>query len=210
MPTSTSPQPRSGAASSSPGDRVSGPRRPPRRSERFASLVRVDTINGSPADEVASSPRFDELPAAFPHERFRLGSEDPTVKAIEWLTPFGRGSRVTIAGGPVPVRPKRCGGWPRALVAQEGIECSLALAGVRPEEIAEWAAGELKPGRGGQLGRPGRRSGSRGGDGRRSGPADRCPRCPRGSPDRQPRRAAPARGPQGAGRRRAISSTGAR
>ena len=28
------------------GDRVSGPRRAPRRSERFASLVRIDTING--------------------------------------------------------------------------------------------------------------------------------------------------------------------
>ena len=28
-----------------------------------------------------------------------LGSEDPTLKAIEWLTPFGKGSRVTIVGG---------------------------------------------------------------------------------------------------------------
>ena len=35
------------------GDRVAGPVRPPRRSERFPSLVRVDTINGRPADEVA-------------------------------------------------------------------------------------------------------------------------------------------------------------
>ena len=30
------------------GDRVAGPMRPPRRSERFPSLVRIDTINGSP------------------------------------------------------------------------------------------------------------------------------------------------------------------
>src|SRR3954469_13199509 len=36
------------------GDRVAGPRRPPRRSERFASLVRIDTINDSPASELAS------------------------------------------------------------------------------------------------------------------------------------------------------------
>src|SRR3954452_23624636 len=35
------------------GDRVAGPLRPPRRSERFPSLVRVDTINGKPADEVS-------------------------------------------------------------------------------------------------------------------------------------------------------------
>ena len=81
------------------GDRVAGPRRPPRRSERFASLVRIDSINGRPAAELADSARFDDLPAAFPTERIVIGSEDPTLKAIEWLTPFGRGSRVTIVGG---------------------------------------------------------------------------------------------------------------
>src|SRR5205823_5665022 len=73
------------------GDRVSGPRRAPRRSERFASMIKIDTINGQPADEVADSARFDDLPAGFATERFRLGSEDPTLKAIEWLTPFGKG-----------------------------------------------------------------------------------------------------------------------
>ena len=60
-----------------PGDRIAGPRRAPRRSERFASLIRVDTINGRPADEVADSTRFDDLPAAFPSERFRLGVRRP-------------------------------------------------------------------------------------------------------------------------------------
>src|SRR5205085_1780405 len=51
------------------GDRVAGPRRAPRRSERFASLSRIDTINGRPASEVAGGIRFEELPAAFPSER---------------------------------------------------------------------------------------------------------------------------------------------
>src|ERR687888_607619 len=55
------------------GDRIAGPLRPPRRSERFPSLVRVDTINGRPADEVAEGTRFDELPVSFPSDRFELG-----------------------------------------------------------------------------------------------------------------------------------------
>src|SRR6185312_8028814 len=59
------------------GDRVSGPRRPPRRSERFASMIRIDTINDRPAEEVADSARFDDLPAAFPSELLALGAEDP-------------------------------------------------------------------------------------------------------------------------------------
>src|SRR5436190_729209 len=77
------------------GDRISGPVRAARRSERYPSLVRVDTINGRPEEEVAEGTRFEDLPVAWPAERIELGSEDPTVKAIEWLTPFGKGSRVT-------------------------------------------------------------------------------------------------------------------
>src|SRR5829696_7190504 len=128
------------------GDRVGGPVRAPRRSERFPSLIRVDTINGRPADEVAEGTRFEDLPAAFPADRFELGSEDPTVKAIEWLTPFGKGSRVVIAG---PARAGKSEALRRlaaALAGREGVEVTVVLAGVRPEETAEWAEGPLASG----------------------------------------------------------------
>jgi transcription termination factor Rho len=128
-----------------PGDRIAGPRRAPRRSERFASLIRIDTINGRPADEVADSPRFDDLPAAYPTERFKLGSDDPTIKAIEWLTPFGQGSRVSIVG---PARAGKTEALRRlaaTLAGHEGVQVSLVLAGVRPEEITEWQEGPLAP-----------------------------------------------------------------
>ena len=62
------------------GDKVGGPVRPPRRSERFPSLVRVETINGRPADEVAGrAPASTTCKATFPTERLELGAEDPTV-----------------------------------------------------------------------------------------------------------------------------------
>jgi transcription termination factor Rho len=130
-----------------PGDRISGPRRPARRSERFASLIRIDTINDRPASEVADVARYDDLPAAFPSLRFKLGSEDPTVKAIEWLTPFGQGSRVTIVGGPRAGKTEALRRLAAALSAQEELELqmSLVLVGVRPEEISEWAAGPVAP-----------------------------------------------------------------
>jgi transcription termination factor Rho len=120
------------------GDKVSGPMRPPRRSERFPSLVRVDTINGKPADEVSEGTRFDDLPVAFPADRLELGSDDPTVKAIEWLTPFGKGSRVTVVG---PARAGKSEALRRiaaALTDKGGVELSVVLAGVRPEEVGEW------------------------------------------------------------------------
>src|SRR3954470_5501816 len=126
-------------------DRVAGPLRAPRRSERFPSLVRVDTINGKPADEVAEGTRFEDMPVAWPSERIRLGSSDPTVKAIEWLTPFGKGSRVVIVG---PARSGKSEALRRlgeALAARGGIEVTAVLAGARPEEIADWHAGAVVP-----------------------------------------------------------------
>ncbi len=127
------------------GDKVAGPMRPPRRSERFPSLVRVDTINGKPADEVSEGTRFEDLPVIFPAERLALGSEDPTVKAIEWLTPFGKGSRVTLVG---PARAGKTEALRRigaALAEQGGVELSVVLAGVRPEEVPEWQGGPTAP-----------------------------------------------------------------
>jgi len=121
------------------GDRVSGPRRAPRRSERFASLIRVDTINDGPAAEVADSARFEELPVEFPSDRFRLGSDDPTLKAIEWLTPFGRGSRVVISGRAQAGKTEALRRLTAAVAAQDQeIQLLLALIGVRPEEVSGW------------------------------------------------------------------------
>jgi transcription termination factor Rho len=128
------------------GDRVAGPRRPPRRSERFASLVRIDTINDQPAAELASGARFEDLPAAFPDERLRLGSDDPTIKAIEWLTPFGKGSRVTIVGGPRSGKSHALRRLATVLSeTADGVQILVALAGVRPEEVSEWSSGSVTP-----------------------------------------------------------------
>ena len=128
------------------GDRVGGPLRPPRRSERFPSLVRVETINGRRAEEVAEGVRFDELPAAFPSERFAFDAEDETLKAIEFLTPIGRGSRVTIAGGPHTGKSEALRRLATALAGLGAeLETAAVLVGARPEEIAEWREGPLEP-----------------------------------------------------------------
>jgi transcription termination factor Rho len=128
-----------------PGDRVSGPTRPPRRSERHPSLARVDTINGTPADAVSEGTRYDELAVSYPSEHLTFDSEDPTLKAIEWLTPIGRGSRVVIAGAERSGKTEALRRILAALSGREGLELTLVLAGGRPEEIAEWREGPLAP-----------------------------------------------------------------
>jgi transcription termination factor Rho len=122
------------------GDRVSGPVRTPRRSERYPSLVRIDTINGASADEVSEGAHYEDLPVAYPSERLALNAGDPTLDAIEWLTPLGRGSRATIVG---PSRAGKTETLKRLLGAlkDSGLEVTVVLAGARPEEIAEWREG---------------------------------------------------------------------
>ena len=127
------------------GDNVTGPRRPPRRSERFASMVRIDTINGRPAEEVADSARFDDLPAAFPSELLPLGAEDPTMAAIELVAPIGKGSRVTITGERGTGKTEALRRLVFSLVGNQDLHLLLVLIGVRPEEISDWEAGPLKP-----------------------------------------------------------------
>jgi transcription termination factor Rho len=120
------------------GDRVSGPVRTPRRSERYPSLARVDTINGASSETVSEGARYEDLAATHPTERLELDAADPTLKAIEWLTPIGRGSRALIVGagraGKTEVLRRLLG----ALAQREGLELTLVLAGVRPEEVADW------------------------------------------------------------------------
>jgi transcription termination factor Rho len=126
------------------GDRVSGPVRTPRRSERYASLLRIETINGAPADEVAAGTRYEDLPADWPSERVALAAGDPTLEAIELLTPFGRGSRVVIAGGRFAGKSEVLRQIAVALQAQPELTLSVALVGVRPEEITQWQDGSLE------------------------------------------------------------------
>ncbi len=120
------------------GDKIAGPVRPARRSERFPSLVRVDTINGRPADEVAEGTRFEDIAVAWPDERIALAGDDAAVNTVQWLTPFGKGSRVVIAGDSRSGKSELLRRLAGALAAKSDLEVSAVLAGVRPEEVADW------------------------------------------------------------------------
>jgi len=127
------------------GDRVAGPVRTPRRSERYPSLVRIDTINGASADAVAEGARYEDLPVDWPSERLALDSKDPTLEAIEWLTPLGRGSRAVIVGPMHSGKTETLRRLLDAVSGREELEVSLVLAGARPEEIQQWQEGPLPP-----------------------------------------------------------------
>ncbi len=120
------------------GDRVAGPVRTPRRSERYPSLVKIDTINGASSDTVSDGARYEDLPVTWPAERIELGSDDKTLEAIEVLVPLGKGSRATIVGDRGAGKSETLRRIFAALKEREGLTVSVVLTGVRPEEIADW------------------------------------------------------------------------
>jgi transcription termination factor Rho len=113
------------------GDEVGGPVRPPRRNERHPSLVRVERVNGADAEPPEERPWFGDLTPVFPSARLPAPS---SLKAA----PFGRGSRVVIAGPP--------GAGATSLLREIGaqlaelgdITMQVVLVGVRPEEVTDW------------------------------------------------------------------------
>src|SRR5579862_9265206 len=119
------------------GDRVSGPVRPARRSERHPSLIRVDTINGVAAEQAVVGTRIDDLEADFPSVALALG-DDPALAALAAAAPFGRGSRVVICGPSRSGRSRLVRAVGAALAGTPGLEVELLAVGVRPEELSEW------------------------------------------------------------------------
>jgi transcription termination factor Rho len=113
------------------GDRVSGPLRPPRRNERHPSLIRVATVNDSEAEPPEERPWFGELTAEFPSARI-------DAPASLRKLPFGRGSRVAVAGPPGAGASRLLHELAGTLAQAGEIDVQVVLAGVRPEEVGEW------------------------------------------------------------------------
>src|SRR5215207_2379798 len=117
------------------GDEVSGPARSPRRNERHPSLVRVESVNGAAAEPAEERPWFGDLTPVFPRQRLSA------PKALK-DAPFGRGSRVAIAGPPGAGATTLLRELASELSRDGDMAVQVVLAGVRPEEVTEWRRNE--------------------------------------------------------------------
>jgi len=117
------------------GDELSGPARSPRRNERHPSLVRVETVNGAPAEPVEERPWFGDLTAVYPSQRL----DGP--KALKGV-PFGRGSRVAIAAPPGDAATVLLRELADSVSGIEEIGVEVVLAGALPEDVTEWRGRE--------------------------------------------------------------------
>jgi len=84
------------------GDTVSGQVRPPKESERFFALLRVEAINGGQPDAAKHRTLFDNLTPLYPEERLDLetGDGNLSMRIMNLLSPIGKGQRGLITSPP--------------------------------------------------------------------------------------------------------------
>jgi transcription termination factor Rho len=84
------------------GDTVSGQVRPPKDSEKYFGLLRVEGVNGTDPESARRRKNFDDLTPIYPNERIVLETEAKNIAArlIDLISPIGKGQRGLIVAPP--------------------------------------------------------------------------------------------------------------
>lgn len=123
-----------------PGDMVEGVGRPPKESERYYGLLRVDKINGVAADQLADRPRFDDLTPIYPDKAIKLetGPTPLSTRIIDLIAPIGRGQRGMIVSPPKAGKTWLLKDLANAVTTNyPDYHLMIALVGERPEEVTD-------------------------------------------------------------------------
>jgi transcription termination factor Rho len=84
------------------GDTISGQIRPPKDSERYFALLKVETLNGEPPEAAFDKILFDNLTPLYPNERLNLEFDEKnhSTRIVDLLVPIGKGQRCLIVSPP--------------------------------------------------------------------------------------------------------------
>jgi len=84
------------------GDTVSGQIRPPKDSERYFALLKVESINLESPEKARDKVLFDNLTPLYPMQKLELetASENLSARVMDLLTPIGMGQRGLIVSPP--------------------------------------------------------------------------------------------------------------
>ena len=125
------------------GDSISGKIRPPKDSERYFALLKVDEINFDKPENAKNKILFENLTPLFPQERLTMeqgngSTEDLTARIIDLVCPIGKGQRALIVSPPKAGKTLMLQNIANSIV-RNNPECYLIvlLIDERPEEVTE-------------------------------------------------------------------------
>ena len=127
------------------GDTVDGKIRPPKDSERYFALLKVNQINYEKPENAKNKVAFENLTPLHPNERLGLergngSTEDITARIIDLVAPLGKGQRGLIVSPPKAGKTMLLQNVAQSITSNHP-ECYLIvlLIDERPEEVTEMA-----------------------------------------------------------------------
>ncbi len=125
------------------GDSISGKIRPPKDSERYFALLKVDTVNFTKPENSKHKILFENLTPLFPNDRLQLekgngSTEDLTGRVIDLVAPIGKGQRGLLVAPPKAGKTIMMQNMAQAIISNNP-ECYVIvlLIDERPEEVTE-------------------------------------------------------------------------
>ncbi|RJP36725.1 MAG: transcription termination factor Rho [Phycisphaerales bacterium] len=122
------------------GHIVAGQIRPPKESERYFALLRVEAINYEDPDSVTEKTNFEDLTPLFPNQRIILETkpEELNMRIVDLVTPIGKGQRMLIVAPPRTGKTVLLQKVANSIAANHP-ECIviILLIDERPEEVTE-------------------------------------------------------------------------
>ncbi len=125
------------------GDTVSGLIRPPKDSERYFALLKVEQINFQTPEEAKKKILFENLTPLHPDERLILerengSSEDLTGRVIDLIAPIGKGQRGLIVSAPKTGKTVMLQQMAQSITRMNPeVMLMVLLIDERPEEVTE-------------------------------------------------------------------------
>jgi transcription termination factor Rho len=120
---------------------VKGLIRPPKESERYFALLRVDTVNGRDPTTIHQLSNFEDLTPLHPEERFILETtpEQIECRVIDLVAPIGKGQRALIVAPPRTGKTVLLQKMTQAITKNySGVKIIVLLVDERPEEVTDF------------------------------------------------------------------------
>jgi len=122
------------------GDTISGQVRPPKDTERYFALLKVEAINFETPDAAREKIFFDNLTPLYPMERIRLehDGDELTTRVMDLLTPIGKGQRGLIVAAPRTGKTMMLQNLAHAIAKNHPeVYLIVLLIDERPEEVTD-------------------------------------------------------------------------
>lgn len=125
------------------GDTISGKIRPPKDSERYFALLKVDEINYDKPENAKNKILFENLTPLFAQDRMRMeigngSTEDITARVLDLVCPMGKGQRALIVSPPKAGKTLMLQNIAHS-ITRNNPECYMIvlLIDERPEEVTD-------------------------------------------------------------------------